>query len=82
VSASADAQYLEELSNLAGSSFASTEEAVSALLELLSEQLGVRSSFISQITLEQERFQVLAAHNEPGGCDVPPGARLELPQTL
>ncbi len=73
--------YLGCLSALAGSSFASSREATDAVLRLLSDQLGMRSGFLTRITPQQNGNEVLAAYNAPGGCDVPAGALLPLSET-
>ena len=44
------AQYLDKLSTIAGRSFSSTREALQAILVSIAEQLGTRSSFLSQVT--------------------------------
>lgn len=74
--------YLAGLSNLAGRSFGSEEEAREALLRLLSEQLGMRSAFLTRITPEENRNEVVASHNAPGGCGIPTGAVLPLSGTF
>ena len=74
--------YLRGLSELAGRSFASTTEALGATLELIVDQLGLRSSFVTRINRETYQNEVIAAYNVPGGCDVPAKALLELPQTF
>ena len=74
--------YLGGLSELAGRSFASNREAVEAILQLITEQLGLRSSFLTRITREVGRNEVLAAHNSAGGSDVQQDALLELSQTF
>lgn len=71
--------YLGGLSELAGRSFASTEEATDAVLQLLSEQLGMRTSFLARVTPTEDRFEVLGAHNVPGGCGIEPREALPLP---
>ncbi len=76
------AQFLGGLSELAARSFASTEEAMASILLLIVEQFGMRTSFLTRITRELGQSEVLAAHNRPGGCDVAPGAVLELPLTF
>lgn len=68
--------YLGGLSELAGRGFASTGEATGAVLRLLSEQLGMRSSFLARITRAEDRFE---AHNAPGGCAIEPGLVAPLP---
>ncbi len=65
--------YLSGLSKLAGRSFDSVEEAAQALLQLISERLGMRSAFLTRITPETNRNEVLAPHNAPDGCGIPPG---------
>ncbi len=76
------AQFLGGLSELAARSFVSTEEAMAAILLLIVEQFGMRTSFLTRITRELGRSEVLAAYNRPGGCDVAPGSLLELPLTF
>ena len=76
------ANFLGGLSELAARSFASTEEAMAAILRLIIEQFGMRTSFLTRITRELGRSEVLAAHNRPGGCDIAPGSLLELPLTF
>ena len=74
--------YLGGLSELAGRSFDSVEEAREALLQLLSEQLGMRSAFLTRITPEENRNEVVASHNAPNGCGIPVGAVLPLSGTF
>ena len=73
--------HLGGLSELAGRSFASTREATDASLRLLTEQLGMRTSFLARVTPAEDRFEVLGAHNVPGGCGIEPGEALPLPGT-
>ena len=74
--------YLGGLSELAGRSFGSAEEAREAVLRLLSEQLGMRSAFLTRITPEENRNEVVASHNAPGGCGISAGALLPLSGTF
>ncbi len=74
--------YLGGLSELAGRSFGSAEEAAQALLRLLSEQLGMRSAFLTRISAEGNRNEIVASHNEPDGCGIPAGAVLPLSGTF
>ncbi|MDP9480550.1 MAG: hypothetical protein M3R38_33635 [Actinomycetota bacterium] len=74
--------YLGGLSELAGRSFDSAEEAREAILRLLSEQLGMRSAFLTRITPEENRNEVVAAHSAPDGCGIPVGAVLPLSGTF
>ena len=74
--------YLGGLSELAGRSFNSVEEEREALLQLLTEQLGMRSAFLTRITPEENRNEVVASHNAPDGCGIPVGAVLPLSGTF
>ncbi len=74
--------YLGGLSELAGRSFGSVEEATKATLKLLSEQLGMRSAFLTRITSEENRNEVVASYNEAAGCGIPVGAVLPLSGTF
>ncbi len=74
--------YLDSLSELAGRSFASTQESIIAILRLIVEQLGLRSSFLTHISREKSQNEVMAAHNLTGGSGIQEGALLELPQTF
>lgn len=73
---------LDSLSELAARHFASTAEAIEAVLRAVSEHLGTRSSFLTRITRTTERSEVVAAFNAPDGCDIVAGSVLELPQTF
>ena len=74
--------YLNGLAELAAHSFLSTHGAIEAILQLLVEQLGMRSSFLARITREASRHEVLAAHNLPGGCAIVAGDVLDLSRTF
>ena len=74
--------YLGGLSELAGRSFPSPEEATGAILRLLSDQLGMRSAFLTRITPAEDRNEVIASYNAPDGCDIPAGAVLPLSGTF
>jgi signal transduction histidine kinase len=52
------------------------------VVRLLAEQLSVRSTFVSHISAETRKFEVVAAFNAPGGCDIPEGTALPLPETF
>jgi hypothetical protein len=73
---------LESLSDLAAQSFATTSDATDAILRAITDQLGMRTSWVSRIDRRIDESLVLAAHNEPGGCGVAAGARLPLPDTF
>ena len=74
--------YMDSVSMLASTRYRSTQELIDAILELLVEQLDVRTSFLTRITGDDGCYEVLAAHNLPGGVGVPPNASLELRQTF
>ena len=67
------ATYLDSLSTLARRGFDSNREATDAILQLLMEQLTMRSSFLTHVTGEAGRFEVIAAQNEAGGCAIKVG---------
>jgi hypothetical protein len=60
--------------------FVSTAAAMEAVVSLIPEQHGLRSGFVARFTPGDERFEVLVAHNAPGGCSVPVGDGPPLPQ--
>ncbi len=74
--------YLGSLSQLAARSFSSTEELVDAILSLIAVQLGLRTSFLTHITVTDNRNHVIAAYNQPGGCDVLADTELPLEDTF
>src|SRR5579863_4501582 len=67
------ANYLDSLSTLARRGFASNQEATVAILQLLMEQLTMRSSFLTHVTGEAGEFEVIAAQKEDGGCAIQVG---------
>ena len=73
---------LHGLSALAAQRFASTEEAVDAVLAVISEQIGARSSFLTRVRRDARQSEVVAAFNAAGGCDVRPGSVFALPETF
>ena len=70
---------LAGLAALAGTSFASDEEAAAAILREVAGQLGMRTSFLTQIAGGENR--VVAAHNEPGGSGIAAGTAWPLAHT-
>lgn len=76
-----ESAYLGGLSELAGRSFGSSKEATEALLWLIVEQTGMRSAFLTRITPEENRNEILASYNAPDGCGIPAGAMLPLSGT-
>lgn len=69
------------ISTLAGPSFASLTEAVAAVLQVVTEQVGTRTSFLTHLDAPAGRSKVVAVHNLPDGCAVAAGAALEPPET-
>ncbi len=75
-------EYLGGLSTLAGRSFSSAQESTEAILRLIADQLGMRSAFLTHITIDEERNEIIASYNAPGGCDILPGLVLPLSGTF
>ena len=73
---------LHGLATLAARSFGSTAEATQALLETIAAQLGLRTSFLTEIAPATGRNRVLAAYNAPGGSGVRAGSDLPLGDTF
>jgi hypothetical protein len=73
---------LDSLSELAARHFASTAEAIEAVLRAICEHMGTRSSFLTRITRNIGQSEVLAAFNAPDGCGIVAGSVLQLPQTF
>jgi hypothetical protein len=71
---------LASLSELAGRSFASKQEAVEAILRLIVDQLGLRSSLLTRTDREACQLEVVMAHDRVGGSEVPPGTVVGLAQ--
>ena len=74
--------YLGKLSPRVGRSYASIHEVMEAVLQLLVEQLGMRSVFVARAIAQENRLEVLVARIEAGGCEVAVGASLPLQRTL
>ncbi len=77
-----DGDIFDGLAGLAAAQFRSSEEAIAAVLALITNELGMRTSFLTRITPEEGRSEILAARNLPGGCDVAAGTTLELRTTF
>jgi PAS domain S-box-containing protein len=73
---------LEQLYRLAGRNFGSSMEATSAVLSTISDVLGMRTSWVSHADFESCELEIVAAYNEPGGCDVQPNSSAPLPETF
>lgn len=74
--------YLDGLFALSRSGFRSPQDATTAIFQLVREQLGMRSSFLSRASSETNRFHIVAAHNEPGGCGIEIGSAGLLAQSV
>ena len=72
----------DKTSAFAGRSFASIHDVMQAVLELLVEHLDMRSSFVGRAIAEQGHLELLATHNEPGGCDLSVGSILPTQRSL
>ena len=63
--------HLAALSDLTAHRYASTADAVAAVLAFLAERLRMRTSYLTRIDRETQRMEVLAAHNPArSGMDV------------
>lgn len=65
-----DSNALGPLSAFTAQSYASTEALFAALLELLSEQLGMGTTFLTEITSASNQNHILASYNLEGGCNL------------
>jgi signal transduction histidine kinase len=65
--------YLDSLFALSRRGFSTLQAAREAILQIVTEQLTTRSSFFSVICQESGKFEVIAAHNESGNCNVEVG---------
>ena len=74
--------YLGSLSAFSAKSFTSTAALVEAVLVLVTDQLGLRTSFLTEITPAQNRNLIVAVHRQPDGCEIIPGSELPLAQTF
>ena len=80
--ASGPPPYLTSLSTISAKSFASTAALTDAILTLITEQLGLRTSFLTHITPDEQRNHVVAAHNAASGSEVVAGSDLVLQDTF
>lgn len=61
--------YLESLSTLARRGFATSQAGIDVVLQHVTEQLGMRSSFLTY-KMQEEQIIAIAAYNEPEGCAI------------
>jgi hypothetical protein len=78
----AQSPYLDSLSALSATSFPSTNALIDAILRLITEQIGLRTSFLTHITPGENRNHVVAAYNQPDGCDLAADTDLPLEDTF
>lgn len=69
------------LSDLSARAFAGIGDATDEILQLVTTHFGMRTGFVASIEPESNRFVVVAARNEPGGCGVVVGEELNLLDT-
>ncbi len=72
----------ERLPEVSGRSFDSSGDMIEGVLRLLAQQLGMRSCLLARTMREEDRHEVLAAYNLPGGCNVLTGSIFEMHQTF
>jgi len=68
-----DSGHLAALSALTAHRYASTDDAVAAVLGFLVERLRMRTSYLTRIDRKAQRMEVVAAHN-PGRSGMTAGA--------
>lgn len=73
---------LDSISILAARSFPSTDALIEAMLVLITDQLGLRTSFLTRITPRENRNHVIAAYSQPDGCGLESGIDLPLEDTF
>ncbi|GAC1347166.1 MAG: hypothetical protein NVSMB27_12000 [Ktedonobacteraceae bacterium] len=76
------AAYLESLSRLSQRGFISIQDAMQAILQLVAEQLQMRSCFVTRLMHDSEQLEVLAVYNSIGGCDIQMGTIVSLAPLL
>lgn len=73
---------LDRLSRFAGQRFDTSSDATEAVLQAITETLGMRTSWVSQVDADACELGITAAHNEPGGSDVQIGGAAPLENTF
>lgn len=66
---------LQALAQFTTRQFSSTDETIGAALQLLAEQIGMRSAFLSQF--DGDQLAIIADYDH-GGCGIRAGARFPL----
>jgi hypothetical protein len=75
------ASLLAGLSSLAGRGYRTSEGATEAILTLIADQLGMRTTHLSRFVPASDDVLVVSSFNEAGGCDVVAGSAFELEDT-
>lgn len=78
----ASSPYLGSLSALSAKSFPSTDALIQAILVLITDQLGLRTSFLTHIIPSENRNHVVAVYQLPDGCEIAAGIDLPLEDTF
>jgi hypothetical protein len=74
--------YLGPLSALSAISFPSTDALIQAILALITDQVGLRTSFLTQISPSENRNHIIAVHQQPNGCELVADIDLPLEDTF
>jgi PAS domain S-box-containing protein len=69
------------LSALAAPSYASADAAAAAIVQLITDQLGMRTSYLTRL-LPEGKLEILAAYSAPEGCVLTVGAMYSVPETF
>lgn len=72
----------EQLSALSIRSFTSFQEALDAVLDAMEKLLGMRTSFLSNISREDDCLTIVGTHSSEGGIALDPGTQIPLPQAF
>jgi signal transduction histidine kinase len=70
------------LSALSAHSYASAEEAAAAILQLITDLLGMRTSYFTRLLPTEGQLEILAAYSTPGGCAITAGDIYSVPETF
>ncbi len=77
-----EGESLAMLSRLAGQRFGTTADATQSVLTSITSVLGMRTSWVARADFVVGDLKIVAAHNEPNGCDVQVASTTPLPRTL
>ncbi len=73
---------LDRLSQLAGTRFESVDDATEAVLVTMTDLLGMRTSWVTELDSAACDLTVKQSHTEPGGFDMHPGAAAPVAATF